>query len=44
MKSIKDIGLPIEKLIIHEFPLEELTEAIETNIRMEGIKVITVNK
>ncbi|MDG3086226.1 zinc-binding dehydrogenase [Vibrio hannami] len=44
MKGIKRIGLPIESLVTHEFPLEELTEAVETNIRMEGIKVITVNK
>lgn len=43
MKGIKRIGLPIEKLVTHEFPLDELTEAIETNIRMEGIKVITIN-
>jgi len=43
MKGIKAIGLPIEKLVTHEFPLSELTEAIETNIRMEGVKVITVN-
>ncbi|WP_413113617.1 zinc-dependent alcohol dehydrogenase [Thaumasiovibrio sp. DFM-14] len=43
MKGIKQIGLPIEKLVTHEFPLSELTEAIETNIRMEGVKVITVN-
>ncbi|MFA0087930.1 theronine dehydrogenase [Vibrio sp. 10N.286.49.C2] len=43
MKGIKRIGLPIKKLVTHEYPLSELTEAIETNIRMEGIKVITVN-
>lgn len=43
MKGIKAIGLPIEKLVTHEFPLEELTEAVETNIRMEGIKVVTLN-
>ncbi|WP_354623632.1 zinc-binding dehydrogenase [Psychromonas sp. MME2] len=43
MKGIKSIGLPIEKLVTHSFPLEELSEAIETNIRMEGIKVITLN-
>ncbi|SBT14149.1 zinc-dependent alcohol dehydrogenase [Vibrio celticus] len=43
MKGIKRIGLPIEKLVTHEFPLDELGEAIETNIRMEGIKVITIN-
>ncbi|WP_394243825.1 zinc-dependent alcohol dehydrogenase [Vibrio astriarenae] len=44
MKGIKSIGLPIEKLVTHEFALDELTEAVETNIRMEGIKVITVNE
>ncbi|WP_096086100.1 zinc-dependent alcohol dehydrogenase [Agaribacterium haliotis] len=43
MKSIKEMGLPITRLVTHSFPLEEITEAVETNIRMEGIKVITVN-
>ncbi|MGL6259536.1 zinc-dependent alcohol dehydrogenase [Vibrio sp. WXL210] len=43
MRGIKRIGLPIEKLVTHEFPLDQITEAVETNIRMEGIKVITVN-
>ncbi|GGA85343.1 sorbitol dehydrogenase [Neiella marina] len=44
MKSIKDAGLPITKLVTHVFPLDQIGEAVETNIRMEGIKVITVNE
>lgn len=44
MKAIKAINLPITKLVTHKFPLDEIGEAVETNIRMEGIKVITVNK
>ncbi|MCM2679925.1 zinc-dependent alcohol dehydrogenase [Echinimonas agarilytica] len=44
MKSIKQAGLPITKLVTHAFPLDQIGEAVETNIRMEGIKVITVNE
>ncbi|MEN3751774.1 hypothetical protein ABC733_00945 [Mangrovibacter sp. SLW1] len=33
------IGLPIEKLVTHCFKLEQLAEAMEVNIRQEGIKI-----
>ncbi len=32
-------GLPIEKLVTHCFKLEQLAEAMEVNIRQEGIKI-----
>lgn len=36
-------GVPVEKLITHRFPLDRITEAFETNIRQEGIKVVIDN-
>ena len=44
LKRANGIGLPIKELITHEFPLEELQEALETNIRQEGIKIAIINK
>ncbi|MBX7393329.1 alcohol dehydrogenase catalytic domain-containing protein [Clostridium chauvoei] len=44
LKRAKGIGLPIKELITHEFPLEKLKEAIETNIKQEGIKIAIINK
>ncbi len=44
LKRAKGIGLPIEKLITHKFPLEEINEALKTNLKMEGFKIAIVNK
>lgn len=44
LKRAKGIGLPMEKLITHEFPLEEINEAHKTNLRMEGLKIAIINK
>ncbi len=44
LKRAKAIGLPIEKLITHKFPLEQINEALETNLKMEGLKIAIVNK
>lgn len=44
LKRAKGIGLPINELITHEFTLDKLQEAIETNIRQEGIKIAIINK
>lgn len=44
LKRAKGIGLPIKELITHEFKLEDLQEALETNIRQEGIKIAIVNQ
>lgn len=43
LKRAKAIGLPIEKLITHRFPLEQINEALKTNLRMEGLKVAIIN-
>lgn len=44
IRRAKGIGLPIESLITHEFSLEQLDEAMQVNMRLEGIKVAFVNK
>lgn len=44
LKRAKGIGLPIEKLITHKFPLEEINEALKTNLKMEGLKIAIVNR
>ena len=44
LKRAKGIGLPLEKLITHRFPLSQINEAHETNLKMEGLKVVIVNE
>lgn len=43
IKRATGIGLPIKELITHRFPLNKLNEAMETNMKQEGIKVVYVN-
>lgn len=42
LKRANGMGLPIKQLITHRFPLDQMNEAMETNIRMDGIKVCFV--
>ena len=44
LKRAKGIGLPMEKLITHKYPLSEINEALQTNLKMEGLKIAIVNK
>ena len=44
LKRAKGIGLPLEKLITHKFPLEQINEAHITNLKMEGLKIAIINK
>lgn len=44
LKRAKGIGLPIEKLITHKYPLDQINEALQTNLKMEGLKIAIVNK
>ncbi|MCI8413437.1 MAG: zinc-binding dehydrogenase [Clostridia bacterium] len=44
IKRAKGIGIPLNKLVTHAFPLEEIDEAFKTNIRMEGLKIAVINK
>ena len=42
LKRAKSIGLPMEKLITHKFPLSQINEAHQTNLKMEGLKIAIV--
>lgn len=44
LKGAKAIGLPMSKLITHKFPLSQINEALETNLKMEGLKIAIVNE
>ena len=44
LKRAKGIGLPMEKLITHKYPLEQINEALVTNLKMEGLKIAVINK
>lgn len=44
LKRAKAIGLPMDDLITHEFPLEQINEAHVTNLKQEGLKIAIVNK
>ena len=44
LKRAKAIGLPMQKLITHKFELKDINEALQTNLRMEGLKIAIVNK
>ena len=44
LKRAKAIGIPLEKLITHKYPLEEINDALATNLKMEGLKIAIVNK
>ena len=44
LKRAKGIGLPLEKLITHKYSLDEINEALKTNLKMEGLKIAIVNK
>lgn len=44
LKRAQEIGLPLEKLITHRFSLEDMNEALETNLSMKGIKIVYINE
>ena len=44
LKGAKAIGLPMSKLITHKYPLSQINEALETNLKMEGLKIAIVNE
>ena len=33
-------GIPVEKLITDRFPPDQISEAFQTNLRQEGIKIV----
>lgn len=44
LRRAQGIGLPVEELITHRFPLDRITEAMEVNMRQEGLKVVVLPK
>lgn len=44
LKRAKAIGLPIKELITHRFGLDEMNEALETNLAQKGLKIAYINK
>lgn len=44
LKRAKAIGLPMQKLITHKFPLDKINEALQTNLSMHGLKIAIVNE
>ena len=40
LRRAQGIGLPIQELITHRFPLEKIKDAMEVNIRQEGLKIM----
>ncbi len=42
LKRAKGIGLPIDELVTHRFPLEQINEAMGVNLRQEGYKIAIV--
>ncbi len=44
LKRAKAIGIPLAELITHKYPLEQINEALQMNLSMQGLKVAIVNK
>ena len=44
LKRAIGIGLPIKELITHRFGLDEMNEALETNLAQKGLKIAYINK
>ena len=44
LKEASKQGYPVGELVSHKFPLDEINEAMETNIRMDGFKIAIVNE
>lgn len=44
LKEAGKQGLPVSELVSHKFSLDEINEAMETNIRMDGFKIAIVNE
>jgi threonine dehydrogenase-like Zn-dependent dehydrogenase len=44
LKRAKGIGLPVQKLITHRYPLSQITEGYLTNLKMEGLKIAIINE
>ena len=43
LKEAVKQGYLVGELVSHKFALDDINEAMETNIRMEGLKIAMVN-
>ena len=44
LKQCQEMNIPIEELITHTFPLDQMNEAMETNVAQKGIKIAYIAK
>lgn len=44
IRRAKGIGLQLDKLVTHQFALDQMNEAMAVNMRLEGIKVAYINQ
>ena len=44
LKQAREMNIPIKELITHSYPLDQLNEAMETNIAQKGIKICYINE
>ena len=44
LRQAREMKIPIKELITHEFPLDQLNEAMEVNVAQQGIKICYVAK
>ncbi len=44
LRQAREMNIPIKELITHEFPLDQLNEAMEVNVAQKGIKICFVAK
>ena len=44
LKQAREMNIPIKDLITHSYPLDQLNEAMETNIAQKGIKICYINE
>ena len=42
LRQAREMNIPIKELITHTFPLDKLNEAMEVNVKQEGIKICYV--
>ncbi len=42
LTKAKEMGIPVEKLVTHHYPLEQYVDAMEKNISLTGVKIAIV--
>lgn len=44
LQRAEQIGIPVESLVTHSFPLSRVQEAFDTTLRQEGVKIMVENR